>query len=66
MIAFHILDMSSPRCGSAITKALRSVDHLAVVRVDLVSRTVEIEPGHATARELGDAIRQAGYSPAAT
>ena len=65
MIAFHIDDMSSPRCATAVTKAVRGVDHLAVVRVDLVSRTIEIEPGNATARQLGDAIRQAGYTPSA-
>ncbi len=65
MIAFHVSDMTSARCAAAVTKALKAVDHAAVVRVDLATCTVEIEPRRATARQLGDAIRFAGYSPVA-
>ena len=65
MIAFQVSDMTSSRCAGTVTKALKEVDHAALVRVDLATFTVEIEPSHATARQLGDAIRRAGYSPVA-
>ena len=38
------------------------LDRAAVVRIDLAAKTVEIESVKAGARQLGDAIRQAGYS----
>ena len=68
MIAFQVSDMTCPRCArcarcaGAVTKA---VDHAALVRVDLATFTVEIEPISATARQLSDAIKRAGYSPVA-
>lgn len=57
--------MTSTRCAGAVTRALKAVDHAALVRVDLATLTVEIEAGSATARQLSDAIRRAGYSPVA-
>ena len=57
--------MTTSRGAGAVTKALKEVDHAALVRVDLATFTVEIEPSSATARQLGDAIRRAGYSPVA-
>jgi copper chaperone len=65
MIAFQISDMTSARCAGAVTNALKEVDHSAKVRVDLATFTVEIEPGSASARQLSDAIKRAGYSPVA-
>jgi copper chaperone len=65
VIAFHVSDMTSTRCAGAITNALKALDHRALVHIDLATCTVEIEPGSASARELSDAIRQAGYSPVA-
>ncbi len=65
MIAFVVDDMDSPRCASAVTRALESVDRLAVVHVDLDTRTVEIEPARASARQFSEAILRAGYSPTA-
>jgi copper chaperone CopZ len=62
MIAFKITDMKDTRGANAITAAVRSLDRTAVVHIDLPNRIVEIEPVRATARQLGDAIRQAGYS----
>jgi copper chaperone CopZ len=62
MIAFKITDMKDTRGANAVTAAVRSLDRAAVVRVDLPMRIVEIEPVRATARQLGEAIRQAGYS----
>ena len=65
MIAFQISDMTCARCAGAVTKALKSVDRAALIRVDLATFTVEIEPTKASARQLSDAIKQAGYSPEA-
>lgn len=65
MIAFQVSDMDSARCAGAVTKAVKAVDHAALVRVDMATRTVEIEPSRANARELSDAIKAAGYSPLA-
>lgn len=65
MIAFLVPDMTNARCAGAVTRALKSVDRLALVRVDLATLTVEIEQGKATARQLSDAIKRAGYSPVA-
>jgi copper chaperone len=65
MIAFQVSDMTTARCAGAVTKALKEADHAAIVRVDLATFTVEIEPARATARELSQAISRAGYSPVA-
>jgi len=65
MIAFQVSDMTTSRCAGAVTKALKEVDRSALVRVDLATFTVEIEPSSATARQLSDAIKRAGYSPVA-
>jgi copper chaperone len=62
MIAFQVCDMNSSRCAGTVTQALRAVDPSALVRVDLATFTVEIEPSRATARQLSDAIKRAGYS----
>jgi copper chaperone len=65
MIAFEVSDMTTALCAGAVTKALKAADHNALVRVDLATFTVEIEPSSATARQLSDAIKRAGYSPVA-
>ena len=65
MIAFRVSDMVNARGANAVTKALREVDPRARVRIDLGTQTVEIEGSSITARQLSDAIRQAGYEPVA-
>lgn len=65
MIAFQIRDMTGARCAGAVTKAVKAIDHSAIVRIDIATLTVEIEPTKANARELSDAIKRAGYSPIA-
>jgi len=65
MIAFQVLDMTDARSAGAVTRALKAVDRAALVRVDLASLIVEIEPTKASARQLSDAIKRAGYSPEA-
>lgn len=63
MIAFEVNDMSCGHCVSTITNAVRAVDKNAKVQVDLASHRVQIEPTEADTGELGDAIREAGYTP---
>lgn len=65
MIAFQVSDMTSARCAGAVTKALKAADHAALVRVDLATFTVEIEPRSANAGQLSEPIKRAGYSPVA-
>lgn len=65
MIAFQVSDMTSTRCASAITRAIKAVDLHCEVHVDLVTATVEIEPVRANARQFSDAMKRAGYSPEA-
>jgi copper chaperone len=65
MIAFQVSDMTSHRAAGVVTKAVKEVDHRAMVRVDMATFTVEIEEGSASARQLSDAIKRAGYSPIA-
>lgn len=57
--------MTCARCAGAVAKALKAVEHAELVRVDLATFTVEIEPSPASARQLSDAIKRAGYSPVA-
>jgi len=63
MIAFEVSDMTCGHCVSTITKALKAVDPGARVQVDLATHRVQIEPTESDAAELGDAIREAGYTP---
>ena len=65
MIEFQVNDMTCGHCVSTITKAVKAVDKDATVRIDLAAHRVEIEPAGASANELGEAIRQAGYTPVA-
>jgi len=57
--------MTTARCAGVVTTALKTVDRSALVRVDLATFTVEMEPSGATVRQLSDAIKRAGYSPVA-
>ena len=65
MVAFQVSDMTCARFAGAVTEAPKSVDHAALVRVDLATFTVEIELSSATARQLRDAIKRVGYWPVA-
>lgn len=65
VIAFQVSDMTNSRSAGVVTQALKAVDRTALVRVDMVTLTVEIEPGKASARQFSDAIKRAGYSPVA-
>jgi copper chaperone len=63
MISFEVQDMTCGHCASAITKAVQQVDREARIQVDLQRHRVDIEPRQADAQQLGDAIREAGYTP---
>lgn len=64
MITFRIDDMTCGHCVGTITKAVKEADADAtVVRVDLPSHRVEIEPGRLDAAALQAAIEEAGYTP---
>ena len=65
MIAFEVKDMTCGHCVSTITKAVNAADRNAKIQIDLTSHRVEIEPGEAEPQALGDAIREAGYTPVA-
>jgi copper chaperone len=65
MISFSVNDMTCGHCVSSITKAVNAVDPGAQVRIDLAAHHVEIEPTGASAADLLDAIKEAGYTPVA-
>jgi copper chaperone len=66
MVTFEVNDMTCGHCVSSITKAVRSVDGDAQIRIDLASHLVQIEPTQAGASDLAQAIKEAGYTPVET
>lgn len=65
MLTFEVQDMSCGHCVKAITEAVKAADAGAAVTIDLDRHLVRIEPDRADAQALGDAIREAGYTPVA-
>jgi copper chaperone len=63
VIAFEVSDMTCGRSVGAVANAVKSVDRSAIVRIDVTTHRVEIEPNRASATELIDAISRAGYRP---
>jgi len=63
MIVFEVKDMTCGHCVGTITKAVKAADQGARVQVDLAAHRVEIEPAQSSAVELGQAIKDAGYTP---
>jgi copper chaperone len=63
MIAFEVKDMTCGHCVSTIAKAVKAADKDAKVDIDLGKHLVQIQPGSSDARELSDAITDAGYTP---
>ena len=62
-VSFYVPDMTCPRSVGAVTRAVKSVDHGATVKVDLHTREVQIAAGKAEPPQLRLAICNAGYSP---
>ena len=63
MITFEVKDMTCGHCASTIAKALKAADKDAKVEIDLAARRVQVEPESADASDLGEAIKEAGYTP---
>ena len=63
MIAFKVDDMTCGHCVRTITQAVQGADAGATVRIDLASHRVEIDSTKVDARQLHDAIADAGFSP---
>ena len=66
MITFEVNDMTCGHCAGVISKSVASIDAGAKVQIDLGKHRVQIEPATATAEQLSDAIKDAGYSPVVT
>lgn len=60
MITLHVQGMTCGHCVSAVTRAVKSVDPQADVRVDLATGKVSVE-GRSSAEALSRAIGEAGY-----
>ena len=65
MISFRVDDMTCGHCVGSITKSIKAIDAGATVQIDLATHRVDIEPSATGALELGDAIKEAGYTPVA-
>lgn len=63
MTSYQVNDMTCGHCASTITKAVKAADKDAKVTIDLARHLVTVEPTEASAREIRDAIAEAGYSP---
>jgi copper chaperone len=63
MITFQVDDMSCGGCASAITRAVKAADKDAQVQVDLAAHRVQVTPATADAREIAEAIKDAGFTP---
>jgi len=63
VIAFEVNDMTCGHCAGTITQAVKAVDRDARVVFDLGRHQVRIEPGTADVHALGEAIKEAGYTP---
>jgi copper chaperone len=61
MIEFQVEGMSCQHCVAAVTKAVKAIDADARVQVELQSGRVLVE-STGDARQLGDAIAEAGYT----
>ncbi|MEO7244084.1 MAG: heavy-metal-associated domain-containing protein [Rubrivivax sp.] len=65
MITFSVNDMTCGHCVGSITSAVKAVDPQAQVHADVATHQVQIQTTQASAAQLGDAIRDAGYTPVA-
>lgn len=64
MLRLHVEGMSCGHCVGSVTEAIRSVDPMAEVRVDLGAKQVEAETA-ADPQAIIRAITDAGYAAAA-
>jgi copper chaperone len=59
---FLINDMTCGHCVGAVTKAVKTVDAAADVRIDLATKIVTVASSAEPAK-IADAIKDAGYTP---
>lgn len=62
MIVFNVQDMTCGHCVDRITKAINAVDSRATVEAQIAEKKISIE-SDADARQLAQAIEDAGYTP---
>jgi copper chaperone len=55
--------MTCGHCVGSITKAVHAIDPSARVNAELSAHRVQIEPAKLDRSQLGDAIREAGFTP---
>lgn len=65
MISFQVNDMHCGHCVRSITQAVNGLDAAARLQFDLGRHQVHIASAAADAAPLAEAIRTAGFSPAA-
>lgn len=63
MIELKVQGMTCDHCVQAVTRAVKSVDPQADVRVDLEAGTVKVD-GQSPSEALSQAISAAGYAAA--
>ena len=61
MYDFQVNDMTCAHCLSTVEKAVKGVDAAAEVRIDLLTRKVEIS-SQKPAEVFAEAITEAGYT----
>ena len=62
LICFHVNDMSCAESAAVIVSAIRRIDALASVRVDLSMRYIEVSTPSAKPSDYRDAINRAGFA----
>ncbi len=64
-VRFPIEGMTCTSCVSHITKAIRKIEGIETVKVDLGSdsATVRFDPAETSLAAIAEAIRKAGYEP---
>lgn len=63
MITFQVNDMTCGHCASTITKAIKELDPLAKVEIDLHHQRVSVAVVSADAQSVSNSIAEAGYTP---
>lgn len=63
MIEFKLPQMSCGHCVRSVTEAVKSVDPQADVKVDLGTKTAQVE-SQAQRDAIARALAEAGYQPA--
>lgn len=63
---FHVPDLSCGHCVATVTKALTALHPLIEVQADPATKAVAVRaPAGVSAEQLAQALRDAGYPPAA-